>query len=234
MSIKRWVIIILAFLFILTATAVTPLAWLGIIIYVFGVYQMYQRSKGKVTFSKPGWIVGAGIILTFIIAFTFVEPTEETAKDTDTVKQEEKIADESSSATKKEPTEEELAEAKRLEEEQKAQEEAERLVAEQKAKDEADRLAEEQRKKDEEAQRLAEELRQKEEVARLAEEQRQKEEEKRLAEEQAQAAKPVTVQTESFKNCTELRKVYPSGVPAGHPAYQSKMDRDKDNYACER
>nr|WP_283108082.1 thermonuclease family protein [Bacillus methanolicus] len=37
-----------------------------------------------------------------------------------------------------------------------------------------------------------------------------------------------------FANCTELRKVYPNGVPAGHPAYQAKMDRDHDNYACER
>jgi micrococcal nuclease len=40
--------------------------------------------------------------------------------------------------------------------------------------------------------------------------------------------------TESYKNCTELRKVYPNGVPSDHPAYASKHDRDKDNYACER
>jgi micrococcal nuclease len=39
---------------------------------------------------------------------------------------------------------------------------------------------------------------------------------------------------EYFANCTELRKVYPNGVPSDHPAYQSKLDRDKDNYACER
>lgn len=39
---------------------------------------------------------------------------------------------------------------------------------------------------------------------------------------------------EDFANCTELRKVYPDGVPSTHPAYQSKMDRDKDDYACER
>ncbi|MFJ8245157.1 thermonuclease family protein [Peribacillus asahii] len=38
----------------------------------------------------------------------------------------------------------------------------------------------------------------------------------------------------SFKNCTELRKVYPNGVSKSHPAYQAKMDRDKDGYACER
>ncbi|CEG26491.1 thermonuclease family protein [Bacillus sp. B-jedd] len=40
--------------------------------------------------------------------------------------------------------------------------------------------------------------------------------------------------SEIFANCTELRKKYPNGVPSTHPAYQSKMDRDKDGYACER
>jgi micrococcal nuclease len=40
--------------------------------------------------------------------------------------------------------------------------------------------------------------------------------------------------TENFANCTELREVYPNGVDSSHPAYQSKMDRDKDNFACER
>lgn len=38
---------------------------------------------------------------------------------------------------------------------------------------------------------------------------------------------------ESFGNCTDLRQVYPSGVPSTHPAYNSKMDRDGDGYACE-
>ncbi len=39
--------------------------------------------------------------------------------------------------------------------------------------------------------------------------------------------------TEWFDNCTHLRTKYPSGVASDHPAYQSKMDRDKDNFACE-
>lgn len=39
---------------------------------------------------------------------------------------------------------------------------------------------------------------------------------------------------ESFKNCTELRKVYPDGVPADHPAYDKKHDRDDDGWACEK
>ena len=39
-----------------------------------------------------------------------------------------------------------------------------------------------------------------------------------------------SVESEYFSNCTELRKVYPNGVPSDHPAYQSKMDRDKDKH----
>lgn len=37
----------------------------------------------------------------------------------------------------------------------------------------------------------------------------------------------------NFKNCTELKAVYPNGVAKGHPAYQAKMDRDNDGWACE-
>lgn len=37
-----------------------------------------------------------------------------------------------------------------------------------------------------------------------------------------------------FKNCTALREYYPSGVQKGHPAYDTKHDRDKDNWACEK
>ncbi|MET3575331.1 thermonuclease family protein [Bhargavaea ullalensis] len=36
-----------------------------------------------------------------------------------------------------------------------------------------------------------------------------------------------------FENCTELRKVYPDGVKRGHPAYEPRMDGDKDGVACE-
>ena len=49
-----------------------------------------------------------------------------------------------------------------------------------------------------------------------------------------EASSASTGETETFKNCTELRKKFPNGVPSSHPAYQSKMDRDHDNYACER
>lgn len=52
----------------------------------------------------------------------------------------------------------------------------------------------------------------------------------------APAAKPTppVQNTEWFQNCTELRKTYPNGVPSSHPAYQPKMDRDKDDFTCER
>lgn len=52
---------------------------------------------------------------------------------------------------------------------------------------------------------------------------------------EAQPEAPTTpqVQKEYFQNCTELKAVYPSGVDASHPAYQKKMDRDGDGYACE-
>ena len=36
----------------------------------------------------------------------------------------------------------------------------------------------------------------------------------------------------SFANCTELRKVYPNGVKEGHPAYETKFDKDKDGWGC--
>ena len=45
---------------------------------------------------------------------------------------------------------------------------------------------------------------------------------------------PAATQPERFQNCTELRKTYPNGVPEGHPAYESKMDRDNDGFACEK
>ena len=51
--------------------------------------------------------------------------------------------------------------------------------------------------------------------------------------EPAAPSAPPTGTTEVFDNCTHLRTQYPNGVAMDHPAYQSKMDRDKDNWACE-
>ena len=38
----------------------------------------------------------------------------------------------------------------------------------------------------------------------------------------------------TYRNCTELRRDHPNGVPRGHPAYQQRMDRDNDGRACEQ
>ncbi len=45
--------------------------------------------------------------------------------------------------------------------------------------------------------------------------------------------KPDSNTTEEFANCTELRKVYPTGVKLGHLAYNERLDGDKDGVACE-
>ncbi|MYF41188.1 MAG: DUF1524 domain-containing protein [Rhodothermaceae bacterium] len=37
-----------------------------------------------------------------------------------------------------------------------------------------------------------------------------------------------------YSNCTALRRDHPGGVARGHCAYKSRMDRDKDGWACER
>ncbi|WP_153730894.1 thermonuclease family protein [Sporosarcina obsidiansis] len=44
---------------------------------------------------------------------------------------------------------------------------------------------------------------------------------------------PVSGKVESFKNCTELREVYPEGVTKGHSAYAKHLDRNQDGRACE-
>lgn len=36
-----------------------------------------------------------------------------------------------------------------------------------------------------------------------------------------------------YDNCDELRDDYKAGVPRGHPAYESRFDRDNDGWACE-
>lgn len=111
--------IAIALFIILSSIIVTPFAWIGLIIFLFGIYQMIQRSKGRVTFSKPGWVVVVGFLLSCILAMIFVEPVKETVpkeKKEITLKQEQK-------------------EAERLAEEQKKKEEAARLAEEKKGQE---------------------------------------------------------------------------------------------------
>ena len=158
---------ILLILICLMAAIITPVAWIGIIILIFGVYQQVQKSKGKITFLKPWIIILVGFLFSWISAFALVEPSEEVPTDV-VKKQEEKVSNKEEVKVKQEETEKQA-------EEQRKQEEADRLAEEQRKQEEADRLAEEQRKQ-EEADRLAEEQRKQEEAARLAEEQRKQEE----------------------------------------------------------
>ncbi|MEG0259105.1 MAG: excalibur calcium-binding domain-containing protein [Lysinibacillus sp.] len=121
----------------------------------------------------------------------------------------------------------------KIEAKEKAKAQAEeqaRIEAEEKAK----ALAEEQARieAEEKAKVLAEEqarIEAEEKAKALAAEQARIE-----AEKQANTTPPAVNESESFQNCTELRKAYPNGVPSTHPAYAPKHDRDKDNFACER
>ena len=50
------------------------------------------------------------------------------------------------------------------------------------------------------------------------------------------SARPAPAQTACgpYRNCTALRADHPNGVRRGHCAYQRRMDRDNDGWACER
>ena len=50
------------------------------------------------------------------------------------------------------------------------------------------------------------------------------------------AARPAPAQAACgpYRNCTALRRDHPNGVRRGHCAYQRRMDRDNDGWACER
>lgn len=118
-------------------------------------------------------------------------------------------------------------------------------------KQQEEKAAQAKKEKEEAAAKEAEELAVKkkaeeEEAARVA---AGKAETERAAAEQAEVAAASTSSSQSeetnaapaasssaetrFANCTALRAVHPAGVPKGHAAYQSKMDRDNDDYACE-
>ncbi|PHA27763.1 excalibur calcium-binding domain-containing protein [Bacillus wiedmannii] len=96
---------------------------------------------------------------------------------------------------------------------------------------EKDKKAEEQEKKEKEKE--DQEIKAQEEK-KAAEEKRRQEE----AQKQEESTNKSTINnsgaSESFSNCTELRKKYPDGVPSSHPAYSAKLDRDKDGFACEK
>ncbi|WP_051590451.1 excalibur calcium-binding domain-containing protein [Exiguobacterium antarcticum] len=112
-----------------------------------------------------------------------------------------------------------------------------------KAKKEAAEKAKAEKERERKAELAAQKKAEEEEAAKKAEEKKaaelaaQKEAEKKAEEEriaqEEEAAAAEAVETD-FANCTDLRTVYPDGVPSTHPAYQDKMDRDNDAFACEQ
>ncbi|WP_234882349.1 excalibur calcium-binding domain-containing protein, partial [Bacillus mycoides] len=70
--------------------------------------------------------------------------------------------------------------------------------------------------------------------AQKQEEQRKLEEAQKQQESTSKSTINNSGASESFSNCTELRKKYPNGVPSSHPAYSATLDRDKDGFACEK
>ncbi|WP_394234062.1 excalibur calcium-binding domain-containing protein [Niallia oryzisoli] len=208
------------------AAIITPVAWIGIIILIFGVYQQIKKSKGKAAFPKPWIIILAGFLVSWISAFALVEPSEKVVTKVDK-KQEQKVAKEKEAKLKQEETEKQEEAEKQAAEEKQKQEEADRLAEEQRKQEEADRLAEEQRRQ-EEADRLAEEQRKQEEAARVAEEQRKQEETARLAEEQEQPANVY------YKNCDAARAAGAAPIRMGEPGYGKHLDRDGDGIGCDK
>ncbi|AVK85310.1 nuclease [Lysinibacillus sp. B2A1] len=86
MKVVKWLLLVFFSLITLGLVGVSPLVWIGIILIVFGIYQKFQQSKGKVTFSRPGLIIAAGFAFSWIIAIILTEPaTEEIDKEKATI-----------------------------------------------------------------------------------------------------------------------------------------------------
>ncbi|TDL74961.1 excalibur calcium-binding domain-containing protein [Peribacillus frigoritolerans] len=226
MKFLRVIALIIAVLFLLFCLVGSQRAWFGIIIFIIGLFLHKQYRKGRIQFSKSRYIITLGLLSGFILALTSpadtkpkpVKQTASEAKAADTaVKAEEEKAKEAEKK-KEEAEAKKQAEQKRLEEEAKKQAEQKRLEEEAKKQAEQKRLEEERKKKEQEQ----------------AEAAAQEAERKRKEQEAAAAAAEPVQSTETFDNCTEMRKVHPKGVPSSHPAYESQHDRDKDNWACER
>lgn len=121
MKFLRVVLAILAVIFILLMAIITPVAWLGLLVLLFGLYQGAQKRKGKLTFSRPGFFVFAGLLITFIAAI--MSPTAQVEKESQQVSGNnvEKTVDNSKNSAKQEEVVK-AEEAKKQEEAAKAEE----------------------------------------------------------------------------------------------------------------
>lgn len=148
------------------------------------------------------------------------------------------LAKEKKDAEEKAKAEAEQKAKQEAEEKAKAEAEAQaKADAEQKAKAEAEAQAKadaEQKAKEEAEARAQAEAQAQAQAAAEAQAKADAEARAQAESQQQQATSAATTGQTSFANCTELRKVYPNGVASDHPAYTTKMDRDHDNFACER
>lgn len=210
---------------------------ISFIILIVGIVVWFIRRRStKKPFSKRSKKVMWASLAIFFISFLF---TDSTTSESETAIKEEiqpvVEAEETKAESSEKDKEAALVKEKEVEAEKaRLAEEKEKLAAEKKAEEE--RIATERKAAEEKiaAEKLAAEKKAAEEKAateRLALEQKAAEE--KAAQAAAASAASTPSSSENFSNCTELRTVYPAGVPKGHAAYQSKMDRDKDDYACE-
>ncbi|MFJ5714663.1 excalibur calcium-binding domain-containing protein [Neobacillus sp. NPDC093127] len=250
-----WMVIgLLIWLFAFGNSGIMVLFVLGFLAFIFfliaGILALFKRNgKAKKRFllmlgAMVIWIGSAVMIpndkkeTNVQASEAKVKSKEEANKKAAALAQAKKEAELKAKEDAEQKAKQEAEEKTKLEAEAKAKAEAEqnaKVEVEQKAKAEAEQKAKaeaEQKAKAEAEQKAKAEA---EAKARAEAEARAKAEEEAQAKAQQQKATSTTTSEQtSFANCTELRKVYPNGVPSTHPAYTSKMDRDNDGYACEK
>lgn len=227
---------IIIWLFASGNSAIMIIFTLGFILFILflflAIISLFRRN-GK---AKKYFIMMVGAMVVWIGSAVMI-PNDKNDTKLEAREVKKKVADEAEKKAKAKEVEIAKQKAKqeaelkaKQEAEQKAKEEAEikaKQEAEQKAKEEAELKAKQEAEAKAQAEAAAKAKAEAEAAAKAQAEAQKKQE-------QAAAAKSVQSNETSFANCTELRKVYPNGVPSSHPAYQAKMDRDHDNYACER
>lgn len=184
----------------------------GLALFIYALFSLFYglfKRNGRAKLN--GILLLSGFII-FLMGGSIVQEEEQAQLAIEQQAKEEEDA-------KKKAAEEEEA---KVAAEKKAEEE--RLAAEQAEKDRI--AAEEAEKKAEEERLAAEEAA----AAQLAAEQQAQAEAE--AQEAAAQEQVETVRTD-FQNCTDVRTVYPDGIPSDHPAYKAKFDRDHDDWGCE-
>lgn len=215
-----------------------------ILFFPLGLYLMYYHK----VYTPRTRLILTIIFLLIFIPFYFVDPQKDELVEANTELKDQNFVLEQRLESALKEKDELLRESQNLEKENSLLSEQVTLASpylEDLEKKEAQKKKDEQaakakKAKEAEAKRIAEakkketEAKAKKEAEEAAKAQADAEakaeaDKKAAEEEQAQQQAVAT----DFQNCTDLRGTYPDGVPSDHPAYQSKMDRDNDNWACE-